>query len=65
MLPDFIGESLQGKKVVFIPTAWSYAKSDKEQAGHDFINSLDRQALENLGFVVKDLEILNATAFEI
>lgn len=65
MLPDFVGESLQGKKVIFIPTAWSYAMSDEEQAGHEFINSLDRQALENLGFVVENLEILNATAVKI
>jgi dipeptidase E len=61
LLPDFAGENLTGKKVVFIPTAGSYQMSDEERKGLDFINNADKEALQNLGLVVENLEILNET----
>ena len=61
LLPNFIKEDLAGKKVVFIPTATSYPMPNEERAGYDFINSLDKAALEKLGFIVEILEVENET----
>jgi dipeptidase E len=58
-LPDFAGEDLAGKKVVFIPTAGMYEMPDEYREGLNFINQKDKKALENLGFVVEDLDILS------
>ena len=57
LLPDFVGGDLSEKKVVFIPTASKYKMSDEEREGYDFINNLDKEALQNLGFVIDELDV--------
>jgi len=61
MLPGFAGEDLTGKKVVFIPTAGLHEMSDKDREALDYINETDKEALQSLGFVVKDLEVSGAS----
>ena len=57
LLPDFVGEDLTGKKAVFIPTAGMHEMSAQDREVLDYINWTDREALQNLGFVVEDLEV--------
>ena len=57
LLPDFVGENLAGKKVVFIPTAGRHEMSEEERSALDEINEIDKTALQGLGLVVEDLEI--------
>ena len=57
LLPDFVGENLIGKRVVFIPTAGLHEMSDKDREALDYINNTDREALQNLGFIVEELEV--------
>ena len=59
-LPDFVGEDLTGKKVVFIPTAGLHEMSAEERAALDEINDIDKSALQNLGFVIEVLDIASA-----
>ena len=59
LLLNFISEDLNGKKVLFIPTASSYEMMAEEREVYDFINKLDKEALEKLGFVVEVLEIMD------
>jgi dipeptidase E len=54
LLPDFVGEDLTGRKVVFIPTAALY----EEEA---FYVDTDREALQKLGLIVEDLEVSSAS----
>ena len=61
LLPDFASEDLTGKKVVFIPTAIMYEMSDDERAVYNYINGLDKAALENIGFIVEELEVSTAS----
>ena len=61
LLPAFVKEDLTGKKVVFIPTASSYEMADEDRAGYDYINGLDKEALEKLGFIVESLDVINET----
>jgi len=65
LLPKFVGEDLTGKKVAFIPTACRYDMSSEERNAYDYINGKDKQALENLGLVVEDLEISDKNSTEI
>ena len=62
LLPNFAREDLTGKKVVFIPTAGLYEMSKEEREGLDFFNNSDKQALQNLGFIVEELEISRETS---
>jgi dipeptidase E len=50
LLPDFVKEDLAGKKVAFIPTAALH------EVGAFYVGT-DREALQNLGLVVEDLEV--------
>jgi len=59
LLPDFAGEDLAGKKVVFIPTAARHKMPTEERAALDHINALDKKALQHLGFIVEELEVSN------
>jgi len=61
LLPDFAGDDLTGKRCVFIPTASGYEMSAEEREGYDKINALDRAALENLGFVIDELDVSTTT----
>ena len=54
LLPDFAKETLTGKKVVFIPTAALH----EDEA---FYVDTDREALQKLGLIVKDLEVSSAS----
>ena len=54
LLPDFIKEELAGKNVAFIPTAALH----EEEA--PYIDT-DRAALQELGLIVEDLEVSNAS----
>lgn len=65
LLPSFVGEDLLGKKVVFIPTASMYKMSEEERAGYDFINNLDKEALQSLGLVVDKLDVAIESAEKI
>ena len=58
LLPDFVGGTCSGKKIVFIPTASLPEKVN-------FYVSADRKALVKLGFVIDELEIGNALPEEI
>jgi len=63
LLPDFVGENLTGKRVVFIPTASiCYGTSGEMREASDFINNLDKEALQNLGLIVEELEVSSETA---
>jgi dipeptidase E len=63
LLPDFVGEDLTGKRVVFIPTAGvCYGTSGEMREATDFINNLDKEALQNLGLIVEELEVSGQTA---
>ena len=63
LLPDFAGEDLTGKRVVFIPTAsFCYGTSGEMREVSDFINNLDKEALQNLGFIIEELEVSSETA---
>jgi len=57
LLPDFVREDLSGKNVVFIPTAGLHAMSVQDRQKLDYINKTDKEALQNLGLVVEELEI--------
>ena len=57
LLPDFAGEGLAGKRLVFIPTAARHKMPAEERAALDHINALDKNALLNLGFIVEELEV--------
>jgi len=62
LLPDFIGEDLTGKRCVFIPTASiCYGMSGEMREASDFINNLDKEALQNLGLIVDELEVSSET----
>jgi len=50
LLPSFTGEDLTGKKVVFIPTAGKLEKNT-------FYIDADRNALEELGLIIDDLDV--------
>ncbi|MCL2356636.1 MAG: Type 1 glutamine amidotransferase-like domain-containing protein [Defluviitaleaceae bacterium] len=58
--PAFAGEDVTGKKVVFIPTAGLHEMSARDREALDYINRTDKEALQNLGFIVEDLEISSA-----
>jgi dipeptidase E len=60
LLPDFAGEDLTGKRVVFIPTAGLHEMSEKDREALDYINKTDKEALQSLGFIVEDLEVSSA-----
>ena len=62
LLPDFAGEDLTGKKVIFIPTAGQHEMPTQYRQGLDTINSLDKRALQNLGFIIEELELLIETS---
>jgi dipeptidase E len=62
LLPNFTGEDLTGKKVVFIPTAGLHEMPDEYREGLNFVNDADKEALENLGFVVEDLDVSSETS---
>ncbi|MCL2287172.1 MAG: Type 1 glutamine amidotransferase-like domain-containing protein [Firmicutes bacterium] len=61
LLPDFMGEEIAGKKVVFIPTAALYPWVCEEKETLDELVSTDRAALQNIGLVVEELDVKNAT----
>ena len=60
LLPDFVGEDISGKKVVFIPTAALYPWVGEEKADLDELVSTDRAALQSLGLIVEELDIASA-----
>ena len=62
LLPDFIGEDLTGKKVVFIPTAGLHEMSEQDRSALDEINTSDKAALQKLGLIVEDLEVSGVSA---
>ena len=63
LLPNFVREDLTGKKVVFIPTASiCYGTSGEMREASDFINNLDKEALQNLGLIIEELEVSSETA---
>ena len=57
LVPGFAGEDLTGKKVVFIPTAGLHEMFDQDRGTLDYINKTDKEALQNLGLVVEELDI--------
>ena len=57
LLPDFAGEDLTGKRAVFIPTAGLHEMSNQDREALDFINNADKEALQNHGFIVEELEV--------
>jgi len=57
LLPNFAGEDLTGKRVVFIPTAGLHEMSARDREGLDFVNRTDKEALVQLGFIVDELEV--------
>ena len=57
LLPNFAGEDLVGKKVVFIPTAANHEMSDQDREALDYIYDTDKKALQKLGFNVEELEV--------
>ena len=57
LLPDFAGEDLTGKKVVFIPTAGLHEMSAQDREALNYINKTDKDALQNLGLIVDELEV--------
>ncbi|MCL2616253.1 MAG: Type 1 glutamine amidotransferase-like domain-containing protein [Defluviitaleaceae bacterium] len=59
LLPGFAGEDLAGKRVVFIPTAGQLDMPDKDRETLDYINKTDKEALQNLGLIVEELDISN------
>jgi len=57
LLPEFAGEDLTGKRVVFIPTAGLHEMSDQDREALDYINQTDKEALQDLGLIVEELEV--------
>lgn len=58
LFPDFADENVKGKKVTFIPTA-----SIPESV--NFYVDAGKKALENLGFIVDELEVTKAPTREV
>jgi len=61
LLPNFVGEDLTGKRVVFIPTAGLHEMPEQDRKMLDVINKSDKEALENLGLIVEELEVSSAS----
>ena len=57
LLPGLVGDDLTGKRVVFIPTAGLHEMSEKDREMLDYINKTDKEALQNLGLIVEELEV--------
>ena len=57
LLSNFMKEDLNGKKCIFIPTAGLHEMSDEDREGLDLFNQADKEALQNLGLVVEELEV--------